>query len=118
MNRQEAIDWFETQPKDNLTPGQAAAYAAAIEALHEPKYVALKEGDVAILEFKHRLTAAECARLRKQWQDATKTRSVVLDDGARLAGAVLDARPDEEEFRPSTEAEIAEFVDKVKGVGA
>lgn len=86
MTREDAKKWFENKPiSDTETE---AAYAFAIEALSQPKFVALREGEIAVLEIPRSVTVETAERIRDYWFRLTHTKCAILEGGARLAGKV------------------------------
>jgi len=81
LTREEAKKWFEAALAGELPTGNKIrpAYEAAFEALSQPKFIALREGEIAVIEVDHHLDAAAMQRFREQWQAYTNTRVVVLE---------------------------------------
>lgn len=93
MTREEAKKWFEEKLAGELPTGGGVrpAYDQAVAALAQPKFVAVREGEVAVLEVERRLTPDQWNRIRESWEAITKTKAIVLDGGVKLAGAAAGA---------------------------
>jgi hypothetical protein len=91
MTRDQAKAWFEAAAATGVWPatGATEALGHAVEALSQqphPKFVSLREGDVAILEFEHRVSKDAVERIRETWKDLVGTRVVVIEGGGHLVG--------------------------------
>jgi hypothetical protein len=90
MTRDQAKAWFEEAAATGVWPARGATEALghAVEALSQPKFVALREGEVAVFEIDHTVKDDLYERIRYGWERYTGTRPVVLPAGVRLAGKV------------------------------
>lgn len=95
MTREEAKQWFEMALAGEMKTGGGIrpAYERALEALSQPKFIALKQGEVAVLEVEQPLSDAQYVNLREHWEKATGTKAVVLDKSVRLVGRVESSSP-------------------------
>lgn len=91
MTREEAKAWFEALlANEQLADEVRPAYEQAVVALMQPKFIAVKEGEFAVLECDWRPAAEHAAAMKAAWERYTGAKCIVLDPSLRLVGSVAE----------------------------